>query len=342
MLLDIFNNDAFTLASMSAAIDQHDYVPQGIMGSGVFNPNPVRTETVGIEKRDTGIAIVDFSQRGEKRQQRDKTALRQMVHVATPRLSLTTTIRASELQFLREFGTEDQILQAQKEIARRQFGPNGLVADIDFSLERMALSALLSGNVLDAQGNVLYDYSGLLGFPAAPDITLNLTTLSDGNLRKEVTQKVARPMKRAARGARYQGIKAWCGKTAFDRLMANPEFYKTFETQQAGAELREGYLGQETAFGGVMWQEYWGDDNDVVKVADEEVVFVPWGQNNIYQHVMSPAEDFASIGALGQKLYSRVVPDRDRNEFVEVDVDTYSLCVNTRPDLKIRCSSTNS
>ena len=60
MILDIFNDDAFKLASMSAAIDKHKYVPQGIVGSGVFTADPIRTENVGIESRKGKINYYIF------------------------------------------------------------------------------------------------------------------------------------------------------------------------------------------------------------------------------------------------------------------------------------------
>jgi hypothetical protein len=334
MILDIFNNDAFSLASMSTAIDKVKYVPDTIIGSGVFNAEPIRTETFGIESRKGKINIVGFSQRGEERESRDKTQLRKLVYVATPRLSLTSKIKASELAFLREFGTEDQILQVQQEISRRQFGPNGLVKDIDFSLERMGLGAI-SGKILDLDGNVMYDYFSLLGEIESPGITLALTTLSDGDARVEITQKILRPMRRKAQGARFQFLRAFCGKTAFDNLNRNPEYRESYIAQQQGAELREAYFEKPVFFAGVEWMEYQGDDDDLIKIGDDEVKFVPWGANDIYCRVMSPGESFDQQGTLGQALYSNVILDEKRQEFVEVDVSTYSLMVNKRPDMPI-------
>lgn len=338
MILDIFNNDAFSLASMSSAIDKVEYVPQTIVSSGVFNPEPIRTETFGIESRKGKISIVEFSQRGEKREVRDKTDLAKISYVETPRLSLTSTIRASELAFAREFGTEDQIKAVQAEISRRQFGPNGLVADIDLTIERMAMGAL-GGKVLNKAGDTVYDYFALLGEIESPTITLALSTLSDGNLRVEITQKVLRPMRKKAYGASFQYLRAFCGKNAFDLLQKNPEYRETFITQQAGAEMRESYFEKPVMFAGVEWMEYFGTNDDTFKVADDEIKFVPWGANNIYSRVMSPAESFDMQGTLGQALYSSVIPDRDRNEFVEVDVSTYSLMVNKRPDMPISATA---
>jgi hypothetical protein len=337
MILNIFQNDVFSLASMSAAIDQVEYVPQTLIGSGVFNAEPIRTELVGIESREGKISIVDFSERGSERESRDKTQLAKMAYVKTPRLSLTSKIFASELNFLREFGTEDQIKQAQQEITRRQFGPNGLVPDIDFTLERMAMGCI-NGKILNKAGDIIYDYFDLLGRTESAGITLNLTTLDDGQLRKEITQKVLRPMRKKAYGARFQFLRCYCGKDAFDKLNANPEYYKTFVAQQAGAELRESYFEKPIIFAGVEWVEYVGDNDDVITVADNEMKFVPWGANDIYSRVMSPGESMTQIGTLGQALYSNVMVDDKRDEFVEVDVSTYSLLVNKRPDMPITCT----
>jgi hypothetical protein len=336
MIFNIFENDAFSLASMSAAIDQVEYVPQTLIGSGVFNDEPIRTEITGIESREGKISIVDFSERGSERESRDKTTPAKIAWVKTPRLSLTSKIMASELAFLREFGTEDQIKQVQKEISRRQFGPNGLVADVDLSLERMAMGCL-NGKILNKAGDIVFDYFSLLGRTESAGITLDLTNLSDGALRMEITQKILRPMRRKAYGARFQYLRAFCGKNAFDKLNKNPEYYATYLAQQAGAELRASYFEKPVMFASVEWVEYIGDNDDVVTVNDDEIKFVPWGTNDIYSRVMSPGESFEMQNTLGQKLYSSVIPDRDRNEFVTIDVATYSLLVNKRPDMPITC-----
>jgi hypothetical protein len=336
MIFNIFENDAFSLASMSAAIDQVEYVPQTLIGSGVFNDEPIRTEITGIESREGKISIVDFSERGSERESRDKTTPSKIAWVKTPRLSLTGKIMASELAFLREFGTEDQIKQVQKEISRRQFGPNGLVADVDLSLERMAMGCL-NGKILNKAGDIVFDYFALLGRTESAGITLDLTNLSGGALRMEITQKILRPMRRKAYGARFQYLRAFCGKNAFDKLNKNPEYYATYLAQQAGAELRASYFEKPVMFANVEWVEYIGDNDDVVTVNDDEIKFVPWGTNDIYSRVMSPGESFDMQNTLGQKLYSSVIPDRDRNEFVVIDVSTYSLLVNKRPDMPITC-----
>lgn len=338
MLLDLFNADAFSLVSMSNAIDKSEYVPQGIIGSGIFSPEPIRTETFAIETRNGSVSVVPFSERGSKRTVRDKTNLRSMINITTPRLALTSTIRASEFQFLREFNTEDQIMAAQTEIARRQFGPNGLVADIDLTLEKMAMGAV-DGIILDHEDNELYNYFTILGETPAAGITLALSTLAEGDLRKEVVAKVARPMRAKAKGAQYQYIRAICGSAAFDSLNSNPDYYKTWIAQQAGAELRATYFEKPVMFAGVEWVEYQGTDDGGFKVADNEIKFVPWGANNIFSRVMSPAESFSQLGQLGQPLYSSVLVDDKREEYVEVDVATYSLMVNRRPDMTTVCTA---
>jgi hypothetical protein len=339
MFLDIFNNDAFTLSSMSQAIDKATYTPTTLLDSGVFTPEPIRTESFGIETRKGSVSVVPYSQRGEKRTTKDKTNLRSLRNIETPRLAVTSTIRAHELAFLREFGTEDQIIEVQKEIANRQFGPTGLVNDVNLTLEKMAMGAI-DGIILDHNGDELYNYFTILGETASPAIGLALTTLTEGDLRKQITQKILRPMRAKAQGAQFQYIRAICGATAFDNLSANPEYYATYLAQQAGAELRETYFEKPVRFAGVEWVEYQGTDDGVFKVADNEIKFVPWGNNNIFSRVMSPGESFSQIGQMGQALYSSIIVDDKRDEFVDLDVSTYSLMVNRRPDMTIKCTVT--
>lgn len=62
--LNVFENDAFSLASLTAAIQAVPYQPGRIGASGLFVAKPVNTLTTFIEQYDGVLALLPVSQRG--------------------------------------------------------------------------------------------------------------------------------------------------------------------------------------------------------------------------------------------------------------------------------------
>ncbi len=337
MLLNIFENDAFSLASMTDAINKVEYVPNRLGALGLFRPSPIRTKIAALDVRAGQINLVQTSQRGEAIESRDKRRKAQMKHFETSRLALHDRITADDLAFLRQFGTEDQIKSLATEIALRQGGNgnNGLIDDIDLTKEHMRLGAL-RGKVLDADGSLIYDYYAAMGVSEPSAININLTTLKEGNLRAYIASNIVRYMRRNRKGARFEGVTALCGAEAFDKLNKNPEYYDTFKSQQEASELRNSYMGESVSFAGCDWEEYQGtDDNSELALGDNEIVFVPNGETNtVFKQIMSPGEKFSHVGQLGQDMYSWLKPEADPDpSYVDVNVASYLLMLNTRPEM---------
>jgi len=61
--MDVFRGDAFSAASLTAALDKFDYVP-GLLGSiGAFQSVPVRSEVVWIEERSDSPFLIQTTPR---------------------------------------------------------------------------------------------------------------------------------------------------------------------------------------------------------------------------------------------------------------------------------------
>lgn len=336
--MDIFNQDAFTLGSMLEAVEKVDTKPQRLGQLGIFTPNPIRSEIVAIEERDSTLSLIQTSQRGAPLDQRD-TEKRKLRHFATKRIAKGDRIMASELQFVRQFGSEQQVMELQMELARRLDGPAGLVAEVEMTWENMRLGAI-QGLLTDADGSTIYNWFTEFGIsqPAEIDFDLDNGSPAAGALRKKVQNSVVRPMRQKAKGARYTEIRAICGAAFWDDLIAHTEVRDTYLNQTAANELREGYDGQEFRFGGVTWEEYIGtDDNSTVAVdTDKCKIFPAGGGNTVFEMALSPGEQFSHLGQLGQPYYPLVVPDMARDQYVDLEVYSYPLFLCKRPDLLLR------
>ena len=56
--LDVFNSNAFSLRSLTQAVERVPYLPMFLGNLGVFTPNPIRTETAFIEERNGVLTVV--------------------------------------------------------------------------------------------------------------------------------------------------------------------------------------------------------------------------------------------------------------------------------------------
>ena len=62
--MDAFNADAFSLTSLSGAVDKMDYVPQLLGSLNIFKPEPVRTRTVFVDRREGVQTLIQTSADG--------------------------------------------------------------------------------------------------------------------------------------------------------------------------------------------------------------------------------------------------------------------------------------
>lgn len=328
--MDVFTNSLFSATSMTAAVEKVGYVP-GLLGSipGLFEPKPVRTVGVFIEERENAPALIRTDLRGAPPNRRAKEA-RTARGFETLRLSQADRINAHELQNIRAFGSETELQQVQVEVARRQLL---MRRDMELTFENMRLGAV-QGLVVEADGSTIINWATQFGqtIPTEVDFDLDNASPASGAVRKTcsgVTRSILRGLK--GLGGTNVRIVGLCGDAFWDDLTAHPEVRETYLNQQAAAQLREGNVFETLRYGGIEFVNYRGtDDNSTVAIGTDKVKFFPVGAG-IFQIAYSPAETFDFVNTLGQPLYSWVVPDRDRNAYVDVEMYSYPLPVCTMP-----------
>ena len=348
LILDIVNQDPFSLISMTDGVNKIDHQPNHLGRLGIFTLSPVRSAIIALDVKSTGIRLVQTSQRGEPVESRDKRNKAQFKHFSTGRLALKDRINATDVAYLREYDTADQPKQLASEITERQAGDQGtggLMGDIDATKEFQRLGAL-RGKLYDTEGALLYDYFAEMGVAEPSVISLDVTTLIDGNFREAIQENVVRYMRKTKKGAKYSDILALCGPGAIDTLKKSPEYYKAMENQNDSTDLLNGYDGETVKFAGVHWVEYEGTDDDTtVALGDDEVIFIPRGlDNTVFKQICSPGEKFSQLGQKGQDFYSWIKWDRsdDDPEWVDVYVACYLLMLNLRPEMVRRATITAS
>jgi len=337
---DIFNNNAFSTTSLMAAIEKVPFQPQFLGSLGLFEDMGVLTEGVWIEERSGVLNLIQTSPRGAPLAQRttEKRAARGFM---TPRLAKADTIRASEIQGIRAMGSENELMEAQAEVARRLSGPTGLMAELEMTNEYHRLGAI-QGILLDADGSTLYNFFTEFGVSQPTEIAFDLTGANAAGttvgapekLRPFIQQQVVRPMTRAAQGllttaSRIIGL---CGDSFYDDIRSHGDVRQTYLNQQAAASLRDGTAFDQFDYGGVTWVNYRGtDDNSTVAIGVDKVKFFFRNAPGLFKRALSPGEFFDVVNQKGRPVYPKIIPDNERQIKVDIEVYSYPLHICTRP-----------
>ena len=235
--LDIFNQDAFSTVTLTAAVDKYPYNPVGLGSLAIFEDVPIRTTAMVVEQRQGQLVLIPFSDRGEEGTQRT-TEKRQARYFDVPRLRHSDTIYANELQNIRAFGQETELMQVQEEVARRLSGPTGLTSNIEFTWEFQRLAAV-QGLCTDYDGTVKFNWFQEFGITQAAEVGFNLVAGISNSLRP-VINALVRTMARKSQGAFTPTTKVYalCGDSFYDLFVNHPDVIRTYTNWNEATEIR--------------------------------------------------------------------------------------------------------
>lgn len=336
MHMDIFNSDAFSLVSMTQAVEKMPSVPSYLGSLGIFTEEGVATDTVSIERKDYILTPIATSQRGTEPGMglTEKAKLRSF---SIPRVAKADQVFAREIQGVRAFGTESELLTAARLIQQKQ---QKLLTELEMTMELHRLGAL-QGILLDTDGSTLYNFFTEFGIsqPAEIDFNLDAATPVEGVLRTLVSDSVVRTIARALGGAWNPAvrIKALCGDSFYDAFVNHNDVRVTYKNWEAASGLRTSTAFDEFTFAGVDWINYKGsDDNSTVAVATTKVKFFITGVPGLFRRLNGPGEDFETVNTIGRPVYSNLVRDLQRNQWVQPEIFAYPLHMCTRPETLLR------
>lgn len=328
--MDVFAGSAFSMVSLTGAVNKMDYVPQLLGSLNIFDPMPVRTRDVWVDQRDGALALIPVSPVGAPPEELAGD-LRKAVPFKTQRLAKGFTIYAEEVQGIRAFGAESEYVGVQTEYIRRL---SRVRDDMELTHEYHRLGAL-QGVLLDADGtSVIYNYFTQFGIAEPAAINFELTT-DTTDVRGKCAQ-VIRAMTRSAKGAFTPAteIHALVGDTFFDNLIKHPMVKETYLNWTAASDLRQGKAFGDFVFGGIVWHNYRGtDDNDTVAIGANEAKFFPVGARDVFKKAMAPAEFGPYVNTPGQDTYALNIVDRDRAAWSRGEIYSYPLYLCQRPDV---------
>lgn len=336
-MLDVFNQDAFSVRSLTDAINKIKFVPGRIGQLGIFAESSVSTTMIMVEEKNGVLSLVKPSPRGAAGQTIDK-GKRVARPFVVPHFEINDAVMAEEVQNVRAWGSESQLETVQGKLAERMAIHSQSMA----ATEEYARIGAIKGIVAYADGTTLNLFAAFeVAQEAVVDFDLDNANPASGVLRKKCAA-VARTIATNLDGVPYTGIHAFCGDAFFDDLLAHPEVVESYKGTPMAQVLREGYVlpnGDKIygafEFGGIVWENYRGAVGNTSFIGADDCHIFPQGAPGLFRTVYAPADYEDTVNTMGQRLYAKQFPmPNGKGRNFDVQMNALQYC--TRPKSLIK------
>jgi hypothetical protein len=331
--LDVFRDDAFSVTSLTVAINKVPYKPGRIGALGLFRRRGITTTSVMVEEKDGQLSLIQQSPRGGPASSigESKRTARAFV---VPHFERDSRIVADEVQNVRAFGSESNVAGVQAVVDERLVTLRDMH---DVTLEYLEMGAI-KGVILDGDGvSTIYNLFTEFGVSqqtAALDLDWDLETKARAQIveAKRLSEVVL------GSGGRITGWRALCGDYFFDSLVEAKAVRETLKAQE-GSTLR-GDLRAGFQFGGVTWENYSGSVGGVEFIATGEAYLIPEGVPGLFETYFAPADFLEAANTVGLPVYAKIAFDAELNRWVKVHTQSNPLALCTRPRAVIKLTFT--
>lgn len=329
--LDIFNDDAFSVTSLSSTITDIPDVPTKLGDKGLFQEEGISTLTFMIERQGSSIKLLPTAPRGGVR---EPVALgpRKMIPLQALHIPASWSVLADEVQGIRAFGSENEVMQAQTLVQRKLANVR---ASMDLTHEHMRVGAL-KGQVLDADGSLLLDVYDAFGMTQQTQFW-NIAVAANGDPKASVIQ--LKSMIRAKMGGRSFGkIRVICSLGFFTALVQNNKMQKAWELWNQGAYLRTDQVnGGDFEFAGVVFEVYDGGTSAGDFIPDGIAYAYPEGVPGMFQSKYAPADYMETVNTQGIPFYAKQEP-MPFNKGIAGEAQSNPIHFNSLPEAVIKLS----
>lgn len=328
--LDIFNDDAFSVTSLTKAINETPHQPSRIGELGLFSEEGITTTSLMIEKKGTTLALVPATQRGA-----DGTPVHgdksQMVSIGTTHLPQRATIGADEVQGVRAFGTESELETVQNVVNKRLAK---MRRNLDATIEFQRIGAI-KGQVLDADGTtVLLD---LFNTFSVEQQTHNMVLNNTGTKVRNKAVEVKRKIESELGALTYRGIRVLCSSAFFDALVGHSAVEAAYDRWMNGEFLRED-MRTGFPFGGMFWEEYRGKVGAIDFIGAGEAYAIPEGVPDLFVTNFAPANYMETANTLGLPYYAKQEAMR-MNKGIDLEAQSNPISICTRPRTVVKLTA---
>jgi hypothetical protein len=331
--IDIFNTNAFSLVSMTAAINKVPFTPTRIRQLGLFQEEGVTTTTVAVEELNGTLSLVpNQSRRGPIAT--NTTDKRKVYEFRATHLPVQDVILPDDIQNVRAFGSENQGT-AIAEVVRTRL--ERMKRNVETTIEFHRLGAI-RGQVLDSDGTTVIE--NLFTRFGISQTTVNFVL---GTAGTEVVTKCAavrRAIDAAIGGTPYDRIHAFCGATWFDALVTHPTVKDAYKYQMSQAMRDDnGKAGSTFQFGNITFEEMSRTYAGITPVPTGEAIAFPVGAPDLFITRWAPGNFVEAANTIGLPFYASQVL-KPHGKGVEVVVESNPLNICTRPATLIKLTNT--
>lgn len=227
-MLDIFDNDAFSVVSLTDAVSEKKVRPGRLGELGLFETTSVVTLEIAIERIGDRLQLVAPTPRGSPGEVRDDPK-RTIESLRIPHFQRDWSVYADEVQDIRDFGSESRLKSVQKVVAQR-IAAN--LEDLDLTEEYARIGAIQG--IVTYKGGYSLNLFDKFGVAQPAEIDFDLDSIDpvdgpvDGTLRKRCTSLI-RSVRKTLGGSNFDYLHAFVGDNFFDDLLTHPEVRATYK-----------------------------------------------------------------------------------------------------------------
>lgn len=266
----------------------------------LFKKRGITERSVQIGIKEGEIVLIPTLPYGAPPYQ-DVTKAKKLRTIGVPRLAISGTINASQLQGMatwQESGQGYDLVTQSFESALRDL-TDDKTGKIDATISHLELGAL-KGVLLDADAEtVVEDLFLALGVTqTVVDFDLATTTSEP----REFCRKVRMAITKGLNGKTRTGVRGFVGEGFFDALMTHPEVKKAYTGVDQNSFLRGENQEDVIRFGGIDFELMTTEINGNKLIGENEANFFPEGAD-IYREVFSPADFIDAVNLPGKPRY---------------------------------------
>lgn len=308
--------------------------------SGLFSEDGVTQSTITFEEiTKTGATVVDRV-RGE-RNTVSSDATRKLRSFAIPHFPLDDYISPMDIQGQRAYGSPDGAEQLSL-VRARKLERIALAHNQTMELARAQL--LTAGTFYAPNGTVdnattLWAEFGVTRKQV--DFTLGTGTVDPISKIEEIIAYILDN----AQGEVVSGFTAYSSPEFFAKLISHAKVVNAFQYYTSTQEPLRSRLGGDTSFrrtfyfGGITFVECRDTINGTRLIPANDIVVVPTG-TSIFETVFAPANRFASVNTIGERMYMFEQADPSDSKIV-LQSETNFLNFCKRPAMIVRGFSSN-
>jgi hypothetical protein len=329
--LSIFAGDEFGTIAMTTAINQPvegQAVPTRL--DTLFEEEGVTTTAVFIEREQDSLTLVPAAERGAPSDPTTGPG-RDMIPFQTIHLPTRAVIRADEVQGIRAFGSESELETVQAMVEKRLLK---MRKRLEATIRYQRVGAI-TGKVYDADGTrVLLDLYARFG------IEQQTVAFAMNATETKLLAKVTEAKRKAEDAIGGTGIIAgWlgiAGRNWFDAFTNHDSVQKAFDRWNDGQFLRDDHRRDGFSFGGVNWEEFYGNLGGVQFMDPDTAYLVPVGVDGLFITNYAPADYMETVNTTGVPFYaSQEALRHNKGVDMEAQSNPLSLCTLPRAIIKL-------